>query len=345
MKKRLLVICQIILICILAAAGIDSILSQNINPKNDQESNIEPAAASNTSKKDINYKYPEFYRGIYLNVWSARHLDRLYTFVAKAKKAHLNTMVMDVQISNNTECAVPEANVAYCIKNNIHPIARIVVFPDGLKKYPVPENYLNGIIKIAQDACEKGFREIQFDYIRFSDYKISKKLTLEEKYNFIEGFLANARNNLEKYNVKIAVDVFGRIPLNKDDAIGQKMEVFDRVVDIICPMAYPSHYTWSEKYMSDPYQTVYITSTRAKERTRNAEIVTYIQAFNIKVWKSNLSFEKYIERQLEACHDSGIRGYILWNASQQYDVSFDVLLDYYRKAAEASLQGKDDISS
>jgi hypothetical protein len=225
--------------------------------------------------------------------------------------------------------------VSYCIKNGIHPIARIVVFTDGLSKYPVSEDFLNNKLNIAETACQNGFKEIQFDYIRFSDIRVSKHLSLEEKYGFIEGFLQKARNRLKKYNAKIAVDVFGRIPLNKDDAIGQKMEVFDRVVDIICPMAYPSHYTWSQNLMADPYHTVYITSKSAKERSKNAEIVTYIQAFQMKIEKSNLTFAKYIEAQLKAVHDSGVRGYILWNASQNYDVPFKVLNEYYKNSQEA----------
>ncbi|HDP79347.1 MAG TPA: hypothetical protein ENN21_00735, partial [Spirochaetes bacterium] len=125
-------------------------------------------------------------------------------------------------------------------------------------------------------------------------------------------------------------DVFGRIPLNRKDAIGQRMEGLDQVVDIICPMAYPSHYTWSERYIADPYHTVYITSKAGKDRLKHAEIVTYIQAFKMKIGPSKLSFEKYIEEQIRATHDAGVRGYLLWNARQEYTASFNVAKNFYR---------------
>jgi hypothetical protein len=327
-KKFMVLLSAIILLIVFTSNPSLSENNAGISKLKIETNNNEP------NNKDT-YKYPTFYKGIYLNVYSARNMDRLATFIGKAGKTKINTLVLDVQTGKTDECAVSAEIVSYCIKNGFHPIARIVVFPDGLSKYPVSEDFINNKINIAETACKNGFKEIQFDYIRFSDIRVSKRLSLEEKYNFIEGLLQKARNRLLKYNTKIAVDVFGRIPLNKDDAIGQKMEVFDRVVDIICPMAYPSHYTWSSNLMANPYHTVYITSKNAKERSKNAEIVTYIQAFQMKVNKSNLTFAKYIEEQLKAVHDSGIKGYILWNASQNYDVPFKVVGEYYKNNQEA----------
>jgi hypothetical protein len=245
-------------------------------------------------------------------------------------------------VPRTKSCYVPKENVELCLSNGIHPIARIVVFPDGLKKWPVSEEYMMDKLRLADQACSFGFKEIQFDYIRFDDYGTVRRVALKDKYAFIEGFLQRARNHLKKHNVKIAADVFGRIPLNTADSIGQRMEGLDKVVDIICPMAYPSHYTWSEKLMADPYHTVYITSKMGKDRIKNAEIVTYIQAFNMKVGKSGLSFEKYIEMQIKAVHDAKVRGYLLWNARQQYDIPFAVCTNFYNgknKSAEKKTDG------
>ncbi|MBN2040080.1 MAG: hypothetical protein JW864_08575 [Spirochaetes bacterium] len=311
--------------------------------KKEQIQNTQPAA--DTIQKNPEYKFPEFYKGIYLNVYSARNFNRLSDFIERSKNTGLNVLVLDVQRGKSDECAVPEENVNYCTKNGFHPIARVVVFQDGLSRYPVPESIISSRLNVAEDACRKGFKEIQFDYIRFSDYKISRLLTLEEKYTFIENFLKRARKQLQSYNVKIAADVFGRIPLNRNDAIGQKMEVFDRVVDVICPMAYPSHYTWSKKMMSDPYYTVYLTSTSAKNRSKNAEIVTYIQAFKMKIGKSSLTYEKYIEEQIKAVHDAGVKGFILWNASQKYEEPFNVMENYYKGTKEALNADYNDKSS
>jgi hypothetical protein len=233
-------------------------------------------------------------------------------------------------------CAVPAENVALCLANGIHPIARVVVFADGLKQWPVSESVIENRLKVAEDACRKGFKEIQFDYIRFTDYTVQGKVSLANRFAFIEGFLAKARERLKLFNVKIAADVFGRIPLNTNDAIGQRMEGLDNVVDIICPMAYPSHYTWSKKLQSDPYYTVFLTSRKARERTKKAEIVTWIQAFQMKVGMSGLTFDKYIEAQIKAVHDAKIRGFILWNARNDYRVPLATVRSYYSEPGRIS---------
>ena len=109
---------------------------------------------------------------------------------------------------------------------------------------------------------------------------------------------------------------------------------------MICPMAYPSHYTWSRKFYSDPYYTVYKTSTQAKLRSKKAMIVTYIQAFKMKM--TGIPFEKYVFEQVKAIHDSGINGFILWNARQEYDLPLSVVKSYYMK--NVSKKDKQDLS-
>ncbi len=319
MKKLVYLLVPASIAIFLCFEKIDNIWSQN--PEN--------AGVTETSDNKKAYKFPNFYRGIYLTVDSARNMGKLSNLVTASRDAHINAMVLDIHTSRYDTCLVSRENVEFCVKNGIHPIARIVVFPDGLKRFPVPENELQSRIELAEKACQNGFREIQFDYIRFNDYKVQGHLTLQQKYDFIEGFLARARTKLKKYDAKIAADVFGRIPLNNKDSIGQRMEGLDKVVDIICPMAYPSHYTWSQKLMADPYHTVYLTSKRAKERVKNAEIVTYIQAFKMKLGASGMSYDKYIEEQIRAVHDAGIKGYLMWNARQDYVIPLQVVKNYY----------------
>ncbi len=296
----------------------------------------ETSVQQNAESEDegIKDQFPEFYRGIYLNVVSARDTGRLKKFIEEAKKASVNTFVMDCQTSKYKECVIPEENVQLCIENGIHPVARIVVFPAGLSTYPIEDSVIKEKLEIAASACEKGFHEIQFDYIRFNDSNKLKHLNQEKRYEFIGSFLSRARESLKKYGAKLAVDIFGRIPLNQNDMIGQKMERLDDAVDFICPMAYPSHYTWSKKMQQDPYYTVYLTSRKADDRTKNAEIVSYIQAFKMRLGSN--SYEHYILEQVKAVHESGVRGYIFWNARQDYDVPFSVITEYYKKNPKGS---------
>jgi len=326
MKKVLIIISAVIVLFGAGTIAINYINAENV--KSDSSSTLIKGDAKPVNA-DQSYKFPEFYRGMYLTVTSANSMPKLKEFAERAKAAGLNTFVLDVQSSKLAKCIVPAENVQFCKDNGIHPIARIVIFPDGLKNWPVSEEYITDKLEIAESACINGFTEIQFDYIRFNDSNSNKSLKIKQRYEFIEGFISRAREHLKKYNVRIAADVFGRIPLNDDDIIGQKMESLDKVVDIICPMAYPSHYTWSKKLQKDPYFTVFQTSKRAKERVRKAEIVCWIQAFKMKLY--DIPYDKYINDQIKASHDAGIKGYLLWNARQDYDVPFQVVKNFYAK--------------
>jgi len=309
---------------LVAAIGCSLIYSGIVGEKSNKSTK-----SGKKSEPQETYEFPDYYRGIYLTVSSAKDIEKLKLFVEKAKAASMNVLVIDCQTSKFKECVIPEENIKYCIENGIHPIARVVLFPDGLSYYPVQQLVIDEKLTIAESACVNGFREIQFDYIRFNDSNKLKNLTLNERYAFISGFLAKARKHLEKYNARIAVDVFGRVPLNQGDIIGQKMENLDEAVDIICPMAYPSHYTWSKKMQDDPYYTVYTTSVKAAERTKKAEIVTYIQAFKMKLGAN--SYDHYLREQIKAVHESGVMGYIMWNARQDYEAPLRVAKEYYQK--------------
>ena len=323
MKKQKVVIGALCALIIIGAAAITV-------PSLTKKAKAESTSAAQAPKANVPFKYPEFYKGIYLTQPTGRDFNKLKAIVDRAKKASINAVVIDVQLGRNTTCTIPKENVEYVLSQGIDPIARVVCFTDGLNRYPVQDAYLQNLINMADSACKAGFKEIQFDYVRFSDAS-HPGVTLQMKYAFIEGFLARARTALAPYNVKISADVFGRIPLNSGDAIGQRIEGLDKVVDYICPMAYPSHYTWSNKMMADPYYTVYITSKRGKERTKSAEIISYIQAFRMKVGATGMTYDNYIEAQMRACHDAGIRGYFMWNASQDYDVPLKVAEAFYAK--------------
>lgn len=290
-----------------------------------------PVRQPEASPPAAGHPFPDFYRGLYLNNDNSYDIRRLESFITRAKSAHINTLVMDVQTSKYAKRVVPRENIERCLADGIHPVARVVVFPGGLSRHPAPESHLASIFDIAETACLNGFREIQFDYIRFSDEERHagnlKHLGYAERYDYITGVLASARERLKKYNVRISADIFGRVPHRTDDRIGQKMERLDAVLDVIYPMAYPSHY-WTTRMRNDPYGTVKWTSSAAKGRVANAAIVTYIQAFQMKMPR-NMDYGTYVEKQIEAVHDAGVKGFILWNARQQYDIPLAAVQNHY----------------
>jgi hypothetical protein len=201
-------------------------------------------------------------------------------------------------------------------------VARVVVFDAGLKTYPAPKGHIERIVNRAEEGAKAGFAEIQLDYIRFADNLRVKGLTVQKRYDYISSVLSQFERRLRPYKVRIGADIFGRIAFNRDDIIGQKLELFDRHMDVIYPMLYPSHFYGDPIRRRKPYHTIFDGTLGSKKRVRNARIVPYIQTFGMRVGESGLSVENYIRAQLDAAQDSGGAGYVAWNARNDYSVFF-----------------------
>ena len=241
-----------------------------------------------------------------------------------------------------------------CIENGIYPIARIVVFKDPVlarhrkdlvvkKKngavfydrsgLPWVDPYSKTIWKynvdVAKEAIGAGFREIQFDYVRFPAVPSSLSLVYPankshiSKADNIADFLRYATNELHKYGVKVEADVFGLVLSNKEDlGIGQNLEKMAQYADFICPMVYPSHY-WSGSFgYSDPdahpYEIVDHALkdglSRLKKIHSKCKLIPYLQDFSL--------YHRYgieqVKEQEKAVYDNGLKSWFMWNAANIY---------------------------
>jgi hypothetical protein len=253
-------------------------------------------------------------------------------------------------------------------KNDIYPIARIVTFKDNIAATKKPAlaikkkdgsvwrdykdvAWLNPYVKesweypisIAEEAAGLGFKEIQFDYVRFPtdgnrkliDYgQVGKEKTMEQA---ISEFLSYARERLNKKGVVVSADIYGLVTTVKDDmGIGQHLETLAPSIDVLCPMVYPSHYAYGSygiKYPDlEPYKTVYKSLSTAKQRIDalatdkpKAKIRPWLQDFTGSWLKPKSAYKKYtaqdIRAQIKAAYDSGLTEWILWNAGNKYTES------------------------
>lgn len=253
--------------------------------------------------------------------------------------------------SNQKQIADIEALLEQLNKNNIYPIARIVTFKDPYVALEKPEwavqntsggvwkdrkghAWLNPYVKevweyniaIAKKAAELGFKEIQFDYVRFpTDGKtahiVYPQQTEKSKAQVIKEFLKYANEELEPYGVFIAADIFGLTGTTADDmGIGQQLEDIAEVVDYICPMVYPSHY-YSGNFglknpNASPYETVYYSLKDFQERIKGkrAKIRPWLQDFSLGVSYG----QREVQLQIQAAYDLGINEWLLWNARNRY---------------------------
>lgn len=250
--------------------------------------------------------------------------------------------------------------------NNVHIIGRLVCFKDPILPVKRPDlaikttngtiwkdnskkTWLNPynkdnwlyLVKIAQEAVQKGFDEIQFDYVRFPSEGNKKAIdwggTNKQKYEAIDEFLAYAKKEMP--GVTISADVFGIICESPADTenIGQYLEMVGKDVDYISPMAYPSHYAAGQivnkvlfqKPDLDPYNVVYNTLTKAKNRIKGtsdykADVRPYLQDFTAS-WLHKGNYQEYgaeqVRQQIKAVYDAGYDQWILWDAANTYSES------------------------
>ncbi len=243
----------------------------------------------------------------------------------------------------------------------IYPIARIVVFKDPYLAELKPEWSIqrnsgglwrdrDGVawinpyekkvwdynIAIAREAALLGFREIQFDYIRFPE---NARLLDQEAYypgedlpkeEVIRNFLIYAAEQLEEYNIYLAADVFGVIATSwgDSDRIGQSWEEMSPCVDYICPMVYPSHYGpgYFGLAVPDAHPGETVGHALADALMRNAPlkgpaiIRPWLQGFTATSWvKGAIPYgPAEIRLQIETALKLGIDEYLLWNAGNRY---------------------------
>lgn len=296
------------------------------NQENEEPKNVE---------KDGNQSREIMY-GLYLNNLNSRNSARLDFFIQKAKDYGFNAFIMDVQRGAYTRMVSAE-NVDKVKQAGIFPVARVVVFPGGgLKRNTVSEQKIQSVIKIMKDSQKAGFSEIQLDYIRYADEARFASLGLQYKYRQIEKILSAASQKAKELNVRLGSDVFGRVTLNQNDHIGQKLENFAKYMDVIYPMLYPSHYGADQNRMSHPYETVKEGVASSKKRVPDTKIIAYIQGFKWRIGYARMDLTHYIYEQMKGVRDGGGDGWVIWNANNSYGPSFLALEMLFNEEKQSS---------
>jgi hypothetical protein len=136
-------------------------------------------------------------------------------------------------------------------------------------------------IAIAKDALERGFDEINFDYIRFaSDGDLSvigypAWDSVTPRHKVIRNFFKYLREQLG--NSKMSADLFGLVTVGQDDlGIGQIIQDAFPYFDAVAPMVYPSHYAPGFQGYKNPakypYEVVRHSMETALTRLKNYEL-------------------------------------------------------------------------
>jgi hypothetical protein len=247
----------------------------------------------------------------------------------------------------------------------IHPIARVVVFKDPRLARHRPEWAIRteagglwrdrqGIawvspwsreaweanLAVAEEAARAGFREVQFDYVRFPEAYRSLPRQVHpgapegaDRTAAIEAFLAAARERLHPLGAAVAADLFG-LSMNEagDVGIGHQWERISAVADHVLPMVYPSHYFPTHlagiaRPNRMPYETVLHSvgmGVLRSERMRRdgvepARIVPWLQAFTATWNDRGFPYgPEQARAQIRAVHELGLEDWIFWHPQSDY---------------------------
>ena len=208
-------------------------------------------------------------------------------------------------------------------QHGLRVIARVAVLRDSLLYEVVPSPYIRWFTPtnttalaynraVLRAVAALPIQEIQLDYVRWPDTR--KPKTEEQKQwrrrtlrAFVERLLEGLPDSLT-----VSADLFGRtcfLTADENDVIGQHPLDFLDLVDVLCPMMYPSHY-WGA--LKDPYQAVYQSSLALlalgvpPQRLR-----PWLQAFPMRL-PDTVDLVGYLVRQLEALQDVGLTGAMFW---------------------------------
>lgn len=247
------------------------------------------------------------------------------------------------------------------LAHGIYPIARIVVFKDRMLAERKPElaiRHVNGglwkdnkggawvnpydqrvwdyNIAIAKEALDMGFREVQWDYVRFPDVSDRMRATMAfpgsnnvTRADNIRDFILYSKKALQSYQVPITADVFGLVTHLADDVgIGQNWERVITAADVVLPMTYPSHYYRGlygfQRPQANPYEILHLATADAMERTRFLADSAKVKVGEVMPWLEAMSIRGMhygpaeLRAQIQGAYDAGAKSWALWNPGSKY---------------------------
>jgi hypothetical protein len=196
---------------------------------------------------------------------------------------------------------------------------------------PFREEVWNYNIAIAKEAIERGFDEVQFDYVRFpTDGKLAaakymKPVSKETRLPTIAAFLERARKELGARGAYVAADIFGYTAFNENDTdIGQRIEELAPHLDYICPMVYPSGYHVGIPGYRNPVQNSYavvresVKLIRQRAKGTPARVRPWLQDFKDYAFDKRIFGVSEIRDQIRGSDEGGGTGWMLWNPRNDY---------------------------
>ena len=249
--------------------------------------------------------------------------------------------------------------VARLHEKDIYLIARVAVFQDPFLTHKKPEwsvrkksdggvwkdrkglSFLDPTQKevwdyavaIGHEAYNRGFDEINFDYIRYPsdgnmndiNYNLAPGKTRADN---IEAFFIYLAQEMKKNEpIPISADLFGLTTEISDDmGIGQVWEKAIVHFDFVSPMVYPSHYPAGYAGLKNPAAHPYEVITRSLKSAIEKTKVVGEDTDKIRPWLQDFDMgaiytKDLVRAQIKATHDLGLDSWMLWDPANKYTPS------------------------
>ncbi len=180
-------------------------------------------------------------------------------------------------------------------------------------------------LALAVEACELGFDEIQFDYIRFpSDGNIQAVDTDGDyaepnRVATVKAFLEEAYSRLNPLGCAVAADIFAiTLTSDWDEGIGQRPEPLSETVDVLSPMVYTYTYGAGWGGFDDPNEHAAEIVAMALDAGMAKDLGFAIYRPWIQTWQLNAGEIVAVQDVVEQRD----LGWMIWSANTQYDDSF-----------------------
>ncbi|MEK7147753.1 MAG: putative glycoside hydrolase, partial [Patescibacteria group bacterium] len=197
--------------------------------------------------------------------------------------------------------------------------------------------YWDYIVQISKASYELGFDELNYDYVRYpsdgdmEDADFTWMTASSAKPEMLESFFSYLYDNLQTYNLKTSVDLFGMTTtVTSDMGIGQVLEKALPYFDYIAPMVYPSHYpaSWNGfvNPAEHPYEVIHLAMSEGKRReeiwrlsnnlatSTTSKLRPWLQDFNLGATYDATK----VRAQIQATYDSGLTSWMIWSAANKY---------------------------
>jgi hypothetical protein len=295
-------------------------------------------------------------KGIYVTASTALNKKKMAQLVDLVDSTELNAMVIDIKDGDEVYLNSAMASVVQeLVDKKIYPIAREMIFLDNSFAKRNPEYALKDAnknlwrdragnlwldpaspevwqynIEVAKAAIAIGFKEVQFDYVRFPSDGTVKSIAYPvwdskmPKNEIIKNFIDLAIKEIKDFaEVPVSADIFGYTFMVKGDlGIGQHVPDLVNNFNYLSPMVYPSHYGAGNFGFSNPAAHPYevISGTlKLGEQYFNSDnklkIRAWIQGFNMGAVYN----EKMINLEKQALYDFGLKGWLVWNPYNVYN--------------------------